>query len=256
LADKFTATEVIRYAFLPSFALFAVTTALLFRKLERGSTDTREPGDLIKFSRSEKAVVGVALGSFSLPLFVSFIGLPPYMGLLLGLGLTWSVIELAKKRANGTSPTHMSANIEKLVQTVDIASIKYIMGILLAVGALSTLGVLFWLSQTAIGASPSEGYLIGVNMLLGLISGVVDNASLIAIAIKTLPMDDPELWSLAAIAAGNGGSLMVIASAAGVVAMGNFKELTVGTYFKLATLPVVAGMIAAYLVWYLQFKLF
>jgi Na+/H+ antiporter NhaD/arsenite permease-like protein len=256
LADKFTATEVIKYAFLPSFTLFAVSTALLFRKLERANTEIREPGDLIRFSRSEKMVVGTALGSFSLPLLVSFVGLPPYMGLLLGLGLTWSVIELAKKKAGSTNPTHMSANIEKLLQTVDLASVKYIMGILLAVGALSTLGVLLWLSQTAIGPQPSEGYLVAITMALGIVSGVVDNASLIAIAIKTLPMDDPELWSLAAIAAGNGGSLMVIASAAGVVAMGNFKQLTVGAYFKLATVPVAFGIVASYLVWYLQFKLF
>ena len=256
LADKFTATEVIKYAFLPSFTLFTVATALLYRKLERGNTEIREPGDLIRFSASEKAVVGTALGSFSLPLLVSFVGLPPYMGLLLGLGLTWSVIELAKKGGRGTNPTHMSASIDKLLQTVDLASVKYMMGILLAVGALSTLGVLLWLSQTAIGANPSEGYLIAINMGLGLVSGIVDNASLIAIAIKTLPMDDPQLWSLAAIAAGNGGSLMIIASAAGVVAMGGFKQLTVGTYFKLATVPVAVGILASYAVWYLQFKLF
>lgn len=253
LADKFTVAEVIKYAFLPSFALFAVTTAFLYRKLESNSGDTREKGDLIKLTRSEKVVVGTALGSFSLPLVVSFVGLPPYMGLLLGLGLTWSAIELMKYRANGTNPTHMSANIEKLVQTVDIASIKYIMGILLAVGALATLGVLYWLSQTVIGTNPSEASLIGINMGLGLVSGIVDNASLVAIAIKTLPMEDPQLWSLTAIAAGNGGSLMVIASAAGVVAMGNFKQLTIGAYFKLATLPVLAGMVAAYLVWFVQY---
>lgn len=253
LADKFTVVEVIKYAFLPSFALFAVTTAFLYRKLESNSGDTREKGDLIKLTRSEKVVVGTALGSFSLPLVVSFVGLPPYMGLLLGLGLTWSAIELMKYRANGTNPTHMSANIEKLVQTVDISSIKYIMGILLAVGALATLGVLYWLSQAVIGTNPSEASLIGINMGLGLVSGLVDNASLVAIAIKTLPMEDPQLWSLTAVAAGNGGSLMVIASAAGVVAMGNFKQLTIGAFFKLATLPVLAGMVAAYLVWFVQY---
>jgi Na+/H+ antiporter NhaD/arsenite permease-like protein len=224
LAEKFTAIEVIQYAFFPSFALFAVATALLYRKLDRNSGDTRESDDMVKLSASEKVVISTALASFSLPLLVSFVGLPPYIGLLFGLGLTWSVIELMKHYSKGGHPTHMSANLEKLLQTVDIASVKYIMGILLAVGALSTLGVLLWLSQTVIGPNPSEISLVGITMGLGLVSGIVDNASLIAIAIKTLPMEDPQLWSLAAIAAGNGGSLMVIASAAGVVAMGNFKE--------------------------------
>lgn len=253
LADKFTATEVIKYAFLPSFTLFAVATALLFRKLERGELEAPKKTESVKLTHGEKLVVGTALGSFSLPLLVSFAGLPPYMGLLLGLGLTWSMVELAKRMSKKANPTHMSANIERLLQTVDIASVKYIMGILLAVGALSALGVLLWLSQTAIGTNPSEGSLVGITMGLGLVSGIVDNASLIAIAIKTLPMEDPQLWSLAAVAAGNGGSLMVIASAAGVVAMGNFKQLTVVNYFKLATVPVLIGITASYLVWALQY---
>lgn len=255
LADKFTATEVIRYAFLPSFALFAVTTMFLYRKLQRDSGDVREKGDVIKLTKSEKAVVATALGSFSLPLLVSFVGLPPYLGLLLGLGLTWLVVEFSKKWSTDTDPTRMSVNIEKLLQTVDISSVKYIMGILLAVGALSSLGVLLALTHVVAGPNATEESLIGVVMGMGLVSGIVDNASLIAIAIKTLPITDPEIWSLAAIAAGNGGSLMIIASAAGVVAMGNFKQLNVGNYFKLATLPVLAGLVASYLVWWAQYTL-
>jgi len=69
-------------------------------------------------------------------------------------------------------------------------------------------------------------------------------------------MNDPELWSLTAIAAGNGGSLMVIASAAGVVAMGNFKQLTVKEYLKYATVPVMFGLIASFAVWFAQYTLF
>lgn len=255
LADKFTAFEVIRYAFLPSFVLFAVTTFFLYRKLERDSGDTREKGDLVKLSGGEKLVVTSALASFSLPLIVSFAGLPPYLGLLLGLGITWLIIEFAKRWSKNSDPTHMSVNIEKLLQTVDLASVKYIMGILLAVGALSTLGVLLWLSHAVVPPGADESSLVGIVMGMGLVSGIVDNASLIAIAIKTLPMYDPELWSLAAVAAGNGGSLMVIASAAGVVAMGNFKQLTVSAYLKLATLPVLAGLVASYLVWAVQYYL-
>lgn len=254
LAEKFTALEVIKYAFLPSLTLAAVTTALLYPKLNDDDFIKREEGDTVLLSTSEKIIVGSALGSFTLPLVMSFVGLPPYIGLLFGLGITWGVIELYKHHNGKQIQTHMSANIEKLVQSVDISSVKYIMGILLAVGALSSLGVLLWLSQSVVGSDASSAYLIVINMGLGIVSGIVDNASLIAIAIKTLPMEDPQLWSLAAIAAGNGGSLMVIASAAGVVAMGNFKQLSVGEYFKIATLPVAIGMVAAYLVWFLQYK--
>lgn len=255
LAGKFTALEVIRYAFFPSLTLAVIAGSLLYRKLDDTSFEKREKGDTITPSRGEKLVIGMALLSFTLPLLVSFIGLPPYMGIFLGLGLTWCVIEFAKKRKRASNPTHMTANIDKIVQSVDISSIKYIMGILLAVMALSTLGVLQWLSHVVVGSDPSTSHLILTNIGLGFLSGIVDNASLVAIAMNTLPMTDAELWSLTAIAAGNGGSLFVIASAAGVVAMGGYKKLTMGEYFKVATFPVALGLVAAFGVWYLQFTL-
>lgn len=253
LAGKFSAIEVIRYAFFPSLTLAVIAGALLYRKLDDTSFEKREERDTLKPSLGEKLVITMALISFVLPLLVSFIGLPPYMGLFLGLGLTWCVIEFAKKRKRANNPTHMTANIDKIVQSVDISSIKYIMGILLAVMALSTLGVLQWLSSVVVGSDPSTTHLILTNMGLGFLSGIVDNASLVAIAMNTLPMDNPELWALTAIAAGNGGSLFVIASAAGVVAMGGYKKLTMGEYFKVATVPVFIGLLAAFGVWYLQF---
>jgi len=254
IAEKFTATEIIRYAFLPCLALILVAGSLLYRQLDDTSFLKREQDDMLKPSRGEKLVIATALASFTFPLLMSFIGLPPYMGLLLGLGLTWCVIEYAKHVSHGRNETHMSANIDKIIQTVDLSSVKYIMGILLAVMALSSLGVLLWLSQTIVGANPSDGHLIATNVGLGFLSGIVDNASLVAIAIQTLPMEDPQLWALTAIAAGNGGSLMIIASAAGVVAMGGYKQLTVANYFKIATLPVLLGLCAAFAVWLLQFK--
>jgi Na+/H+ antiporter NhaD/arsenite permease-like protein len=254
VSEKFSAVEVIRYAFLPSLTLAAVVGILLYRKLDDTSYEKREAGDTLELSRGEKLVISTALGSFSLPLLMSFIGLPPFMGLLFGLGITWSVIEIAKTMSHGRNQTHMSANIEKVLQTVDLASVKYIMGILLAVTALSSLGVLYWLSKTVVGDAPSDMQLISTNIGLGFLSGIVDNASLVAIAIETLPTNNPELWSLTAIAAGNGGSLMVIASAAGVVAMGGYKSLNVANYFKIATLPVLIGLLASFGVWFLQFK--
>lgn len=255
LAGKFTALEIIQYAFLPSATLAVIATTLLYRKLDDTNYLKREKDDTLSLTLGEKIVITMALLSFTLPLIVSFIGLPPYMGLFLGLGLTWCMVEFAKKSKRSNNPTHMTADIDKIVQSVDISSIKYIIGILLAVMALSTLGVLQWLSSVVVGADPSTNHLILVNIGLGFLSGIVDNASLVAIAMNTLPMDNPELWALTAIAAGNGGSLLVIASAAGVVAMGGYKQLTMGEYFKVATLPVLIGLLAAFGVWYLQFTL-
>jgi Na+/H+ antiporter NhaD/arsenite permease-like protein len=252
LAEKFTALEIIMMAFLPSFALFVVSTALMYRKLDDSEFDKREPGDNIDLTRSEKIVITTALTSFTLPLFMNVVNLPPYIGLLFGLGVTWAMVELAKQR-NTAHKTHLSANIEKIIQTVDLASIKYIIGILLSVSALATLGVLGFISTGVLGANPEEERIIIINVFMGLLSSIVDNSSLVAMAIDIFPVDNPQLWSLTAIAAGVGGSTFIIASAAGVVAMGILKELTFSTYFKLATFPALAGFSVAIGVWLLQY---
>lgn len=255
LADKFTALEVITYAFLPSLTLFIIATSLLYRKLDDTNFTRREEGDSAGLSLSEKAVVGTALASFTLPLAMNSVGLPPYIGLLFGLGITWGMIEFAKHHSRLEHETHMSANLEKMVQTVDISSLKFVMGILLSVAALSTLGVLQVVSNAALGSQPDEQQIIFVNIGLGLLSSIIDNSSLVAIAIDTLPVTDPELWALTAIVAGTGGSIFVIGSAAGVIAMGSVKQLTFGEYFKIASLPAFIGLVAAIAVWALQYYL-
>lgn len=253
LAEKFTAAQVISYAFLPALAIFVVAIGLLYRKLDATSFVKREEGDTVSLSISEKAIIITSLSSFLLPLAMNAIGLPPYIGLLFGLGLTWLMIELAKTRSRSHHQTHLTANIEKLIQTIDLSSVKFIIGILLSVSALTTIGVLGYLSDTAIGPDATDGQLIVVNIVIGLLSSILDNSSLVAMAINVLPMTDPQLWALTALAAGTGGSIFVIASAAGVVAMGSFKQLTFGNYFKVATVPALAGFAAGMLVWLAQY---
>lgn len=253
LAGKFTALEIITTAFLPSIVLFIVSMALLYRKLNDDDFTKREEGDTVKLATSEKLIITTALGSFLLPLAMNTVGLPPYIGLLFGLGVTWGMIELAKNGRKKEIKTHMTADIEKIVQTVDLSSVKYIIGILLSVSALATLGVLTMVSGAVLGDNPSEAQMIWANIGLGLFSSIVDNTSLVAMAIDIFPTDNPELWALTAIAAGTGGSTFIIASAAGVVAMGSMKQLTFQNYFKVATVPALAGFVAAMVVWYLQY---
>lgn len=255
LSEKFTALEVIRYAFLPSFVLFLVSTFLLYRQLDPTAFEKREAGDTVSLTLSEKLIISTALGSFLLPLGMNALALPPYIGVLLGLGITWGMIELAKQKSRDLHQTHMTANLEKLIQSVDIASVKFVMGILLSVSALAALGVLAYFSALALGDNVDGTKAIMFSAVIGLLSSIVDNSSLVAMSIKMLHIDNPEIWSLLAVMAGTGGSIMVIASAAGVVAMGNLKQLTVGAYFKVATLPAIVGLVAAFGVWLLQYYL-
>ncbi len=255
-ADKVTPLSLIASAFLPTAVLTATAGFFLYRQLDPTNFTKHETDEKVDLSLSEKVIIGSALAAFVLPLVVNVIGVQPYVGRLFGLGITWALIELAKTKTKIPRPSHMSANIEKIIQTVDISSIKFLTGILLSVGALTSLGVLAYLSQVAVGDSPSEGWLITLGSFLGLMSGVVDNSALVAIAIQVFPVENQQLWGLIAITTGTGGSLLIFASAAGIVAMGAVKELTFQAYLKIATLPALIGLVAAIGVWLLQYQLF
>jgi len=252
-AKKFGTLEVIYKGFLPSFALWLVSTSLLLRKIKPADNDN-ENEVITRLSSSEIIVIASVFFSFSLPLIVSLMGLPPYFGLLFGLGFVWVLVDLLKRFKPG--PTHLSASIDDFLKKTDISSLKFFIGILLAVSALHSLGTLEMLAHYIYGDVPGTGSYITGNILLGLISSILDNVPLTAMAIQMLNTTDSSLWILLAITAGTGGSLLVIGSAAGVVAMGMVKELSFGKYFKIAFVPALAGFAAAIIIWYLQYWLF
>jgi Na+/H+ antiporter NhaD/arsenite permease-like protein len=253
LAEKFSALNVILLGFLPSFALLIVSTLLLARKIKPDMTD--ETTEIVtKLSQSEKIIIGVTLASFLLPIIVHQFGLPPYIGLLLGLGVVWILVDVFKV-ISGTA-THLTASLEELIRKTDLPAIKFFIGILLAVSALGALGVLADISGTIYGSTPSEMSVIIGNISLGFLSAILDNVPLTAIAINILTIDSQALWILLALTVGTGGSLLAIGSAAGVVAVGMVKELTFEKYFKIAFVPALLGYIACVAIWFLQYSLF
>ena len=252
-AGKFSAGQIILQGILPAVALWAVATGLMYRKLDKDTLDTNTE-IVTKWLRSEKIIIFTVFTSFLLPLAMSAFSLPPYMGLLLGLGVVWLAIDLFKRYV--PRETHLTASIEDLIRKTDIASLKFFIGILLSVAALHTMGVLEKLATLVYGSVPTETALIGGNISLGLLSAILDNVPLTAIAIQILNTGNESLWVLLALAVGTGGSLLVIGSAAGVVAMGMLKELNFGNYFKLAFFPALAGYVAAMAVWGVQYFLF
>lgn len=256
MGGKVGAMDLITTAFLPTAALIATAGFMLYRQLDPTNFVKHEADEKMTLSLSEKVIITSALGAFILPLVVNAIGVQPYTGRLFGLGITWALIELARTKSRKQHESHLTANIEKIIQSVDMSSIKFIMGILLSVGALTSLGVLAYLSHVAVGANPSEGWIITLGSILGLLSGVVDNSALVAIAMEVFPVSDPRIWGLIAITTGTGGSLLIFASAAGIVAMGSLKELTFQTYLKIASVPALAGLIVAIAVWFVQYQLF
>lgn len=247
---KFSAGEVVVNTFLPSIVSFIVTELLLSRLISGNTADATEELE-VSLATSEKVVIGLCLGCFSLPVIAHVVfGLPPFLGIMGGLGVVWLTVEQLKGRTN--NQTHLEADIEVLLQKVEYPSLAFFAGMILSVGALMTLGVLGEMANVLLGDDPSEGRIVGSMVLLGWISAGVDNIPLTAIAIDTIATEDSALWSLLAFTVGTGGSHLITGSAAGVVAMGQMKELGSTTYFKLATLPVFIGYLAGVLVWVVQ----
>ncbi|RJR16213.1 hypothetical protein C4579_00665 [Candidatus Microgenomates bacterium] len=252
LAKKFTTFEIISQGLIPSLVLGTVSTALIVRQMSDDTKDLEEEKS-ITLTRGEKLVIGLSLASFSLPLIMHSFGLRPYMGLLLGLGLVWSVIEILKVRSNLV--THLEANIEHILQKSDIASLKFFIGILLAVSALNVMGVLEHLSLIAFGVTQEFNRVVIGNVFIGLFSAVVDNVPLTALSLDVITLADPHVWVLLALAVGTGGSFLIIGSVAGVIAMGMVKELSFEKYFRIAALPALLGYIAGMITWYVQYLL-
>jgi Na+/H+ antiporter NhaD/arsenite permease-like protein len=271
LAEKYGAADIIAWTFVPSVTLFLVSTWMLARGIRGDTHDLVE--ESVVLSGSEKVIIACSLGTFPLPLVFSQIGLEPYFGLIFGLGIVGMLISafrLAAARSLGLSDlsedalnhgagesqkTHLTSDIEKKLSRIDIASLLFFAGILLSVGALDHLGVLDAISEQLLGDQPSLVRFVTGNTSLGALSAIVDNIPLTAAAIGILNTTDPAIWTLLALTVGTGGSMLVIGSAAGVVAMGRVKELTFFGYMRLATLPAAVGYLAAVAVWWLQYEI-
>jgi len=256
LEGKFTALEVITWGFLPALTLFVVSTYLLARQLTRNSPDeqpTRE--EKVALSRSEKTVITATFISFSFPLIAHVIGLPPYIGILFGVGMVGLLIALFVN-IRPKRESHLSMDIQSLLARVDITSLVFFIGILFAVGALEHVGILSTISNAVFGATPEVGRLVVGNVVLGAFSAIVDNIPLTAAALNILNTSDPLIWVLLALSVGTGGSMLVIGSAAGVVAMGMVKEMTFKNYIRIATLPAALGFVACMLVWCAEYFFF
>jgi Na+/H+ antiporter NhaD/arsenite permease-like protein len=255
LAGKFSATEVIIGGFLPALATWLVPQYLLAKKIKTREEAEKEH----KISKYEaiklnKPVVALGLGSFIFPIVFSLIGLPPFMGLLLGVGILWIATDFSLKQKG--DPDY-SKKIISIVQKTDIATLKFFIGILLAVGSLGYMGVLDTLGRALFPDGSGLNTYIGGSVALGGISAILDNVPLVAAAIKIFPASAPaQVWVLLAITAGTGGSLFIIGSAAGVAAMGQAPEINFTKYLRIATVPALIGYILGVIVWVLQYGIF
>jgi Na+/H+ antiporter NhaD/arsenite permease-like protein len=256
LAGKFTASQIILWGFLPSLAIYLVSIFFFVRQIKGDSIDDKPAThEKVTFTLSEKIIIFGTFGSFALPPLAHLVGLPPFMGLMLGVGIVGLLVAWFANTSSDRE-SHLSMDIEKLLGKLDISSLLFFIGILFAVGALGYLGILEFISNNLFGVNPADIRLILGSVFLGAVSAILDNIPLTAAAIDILQTTDFRIWVLLAICVGTGGSMLVIGSAAGVVAMGMVKELSFKKYFYIAAFPAAIGYVAGIAVWYLQYLLF
>ena len=190
------------------------------------------------------------LGLLFVPIFKITTGLPPFMGMLLSLGVLWALAEIIHRHKEHKSEKELA--ISEVIHRIDTPSILFFLGILLAVSSLQTTGHLRDLA-TVLSANFSSVYVL--NTLIGLLSAMVDNVPLVAGAMGMYSLEnhppDSLFWELLAYCAGTGGSALIIGSAAGVTIMGLLR-IDFVWYLKnitwLALLGYFSGVLYLYLI--------
>jgi len=208
---------------------------------------------------STERIIVFALGFLGLifvPVFKTVTHLPPFMGMMLSLGVIWTVTEIMHKGKSKADKQPLS--VISVLQKIDVASVLFFLGILMAVAALQEFGHL----RTAAGALDSAfgGNIFSINIVIGLLSAIVDNVPLVAAAqgmYDIAPTGDfaanGHFWEFLAYCAGTGGSALIIGSAAGVAAMG-LEKIDFGWYLKKITWLAIIGYLAGAAVYYLMFS--
>jgi len=252
IGGQITATNIIKHLILPSISV-CIFPALYMAYRFRNKTIPPIPASVctIKEKRDGKIILFAGLGFLLfVPLFKTLTHLPPFMGMLLVLGLMWILTTIIHKT---TEPELASRfTVARALQKVDTPSILFFLGILLAVSSLQSSGLL---KQMALFLNThlKNDYLIGT--ALGILSSIVDNVPLIAAAqgmydLGTYPTDHP-FWEFLALTTGTGGSAIIIGSAAGVAVMG-IEKINFLWYLKKVSLLAIAGFSSGILVFILQ----
>lgn len=271
-----TAGSIIPSLIIPSFISCIVPTYIGARFLHGMVQEHVDQGisshEVTIISKNESlwlSIVSVAC-LVSVPIFKSVTHLPPYMGILLALGIVWIFTEIIYSRKVGVEESLMH-RVPRVLQHLDTPTILFFLGILMSVSVLQATGVLGNLAHM-LDVSVHNVYL--TNIAIGLISSVVDNVPLVAASIAMYPVvdgasvatsvdptyianfvQDGTFWHFLAYCAGVGGSVLIVGSVAGVVVMG-LEKINFGWYLKNISLLALSGYLAGAVVYILQSLIF
>lgn len=253
IGEKVTTPGLIMNLVIPSIVCMVVPT-FIASKLPAFSGELQQDVDLDKSPKkkllSSRTMLFLGLGMIVfVPIFKTLTHLPPYIGMMLALGVVWLVSEYIHPEEDFEEERREKYSAHKALSRIEMSSILFFLGILMAVGALESIGSLQnaaeWLDRTI----PNQDIVV---MLLGVGSAIIDNVPLVAASMGMYTSEiDSKLWHFIAYAAGTGGSMLIIGSAAGVAAMGMERIDFIWYLRKIAWLAAI-GFVAGAIVYLLM----
>ncbi|MCR9155319.1 MAG: sodium:proton antiporter NhaD [Bacteroidetes bacterium] len=269
IGGQITAGAVVTQLIFPSLIALLVPLLVLTPRMKGNVTRPRKAegkehyiNPTTEKERNIVFAVGVA-GLLFVPVFKTYTHLPPFMGMMMSLGILWSITEIMHRSKNRETKSKLS--VIGVLRKVDTASVLFFLGILLAVASLQSAGQLGALANTldtSIGTSTENG-VYSVGIIIGLLSAIVDNVPLVAASMGMYNIDptlgglfatDGLFWEFLAYCAGTGGSALIIGSAAGVAVMG-LENISFGWYLRRISLLAIIGYFAGAGAYILQYTL-
>lgn len=251
IGGQITAANIMKTVFLPAVICLLVPLFFAARRMKGHIQPTEVEEQVSSTTRRERNtvfVVGVGALAF-VPVFKSITHLPPFMGILFGLGFLWAVVEFIHRSKDDQRKEYYS--VSKALQRIDTPSVLFFLGILIAIGALESTQILSHLAQFM---NDEIGNLTAIVTGIGLLSAIVDNVPLVAASMGMYDLtaypSDHFLWEYMAYCAGTGGSILIIGSAAGVAAMG-MERISFIWYVKRISLYALLGYAAGALTYIL-----
>ncbi len=251
IAKKVEAATLVKTVLLPSIVCMVIPTLIASRfKVFQGSIDMEEMEPEKTAYSGTMLYLGLGAIVF-VPFFKTVTHLPPYVGMMLSLAVVALFAEIFSNRkfkmadATGHADAGHHSPVHKALTKIELPSILFFLGILMAVACLESLGILFTAAEGMNQAIPNTDIVV---LLLGIGSAVIDNVPLVAASMGMFsePLDSP-LWHFIAYSAGTGGSMLIIGSAAGVVAMG-MEKIDFFWYFKKIAWLALIGFVSGGLV--------
>ncbi len=255
IGEKVSIVALIKFLIIPSLVCMIIPTYVASKyKVFQGEIDP--PKNTEKENPYGSLILKIGLISIVfVPAFKIFTGLPPYVGMMLSLAVVATIAEFLNNSLSSmkfdSGHSHHSP-IHYALTKIEMPSILFFLGILMAVGALEALGIIFGVGQWMVATFENVDWVIfgGLDIVvfvLGFLSAAIDNVPLVAASMGMFgeAIDDP-LWHGIAYAAGTGGSMIIIGSAAGVVAMG-MEKIDFMWYLKKIAFLAFIGYISGFM---------